>query len=64
MQHLYLMVFDETCTVEVADEGDLTRSVYSFDFTSSYQRAKPLDAFPGLKEKKIAQLEVMFGIKR
>jgi hypothetical protein len=33
---MYLMVFDETCQVEVADEQQLGRSIFTFDFSSNY----------------------------
>lgn len=62
VQHLCICVQDESRHVQVYDEENLSKSLFTFDFQSNYQTAKSLDAFPGLKEKKRQQLMLQFGL--
>ena len=64
IQQLYLVLFDETCNLELFEERNFQKSIYKFEFSSTYHKPKPLDAFPGLREKKIAQLQLQLGLSK
>jgi hypothetical protein len=51
-QHLYLVIQDENCSCQIYEESNMTKSIYTFNFESLYRNPKPIDAFPGLYEKK------------
>jgi len=61
VQHLYLVIHEEHSTMHLVDEVNLGKPVYTFDFNSTYTRPKPLEAFPGLKELKVQQIQSMIS---
>ncbi len=61
--HLYLVIQDdENCSCQIFAETNMTKSLYTFNFESLYRNPKPIDAFPGLYEKKRNQLMLQMGL--
>ena len=42
----------------------MKKSLYTFDFESMYKKPKPIEAFPGLYEKKKQQLMLQMGLTK